>query len=549
MLSERSCSGALIALSIAYALFTLWQAPGWTVDDAYILFRYARTWLATGIPTWNPGEPPVEGYTGTLYLALLTAGHALGIPLPTLAKLVGIASYGAAGIFMLLLLQELRVRPLVRAGTAALYFSAAFLFPHALSGLETMVWVALLSASVWLTVRLLQSERVRFGAASATFGIFLATALVRPEGVLFALSLTLALILRPTGSKILGIRFHLPRTLLLSGTGVFLVPFLGVNLWRWHLYGELLPNTYFAKQASGLGWAALLSFLEFALQYWAVALLIALLAGIGEWERWTELLQERYGKLFLLGLLLAGSTAVLLLEYSRSTLQMNYAHRFWAMLYPLGLCLAAAAAEQGFRALEATSGEHPLRLRRVRQLAIGLLILQLAVHGGLWRWGERKFLRDYQHLLRDEHAAAAAFLRRHLPPDSWIVVYPDAGLIPFLTGFRTLDGGRLNDRFLARHHWSGTPRDSLIVSYIFARSPAAFVFKSRREDRLLLNAEAQALVQDARFRPYVLAASFRTRARRFAENYFLLVYVHRRFLPQGGNTPERAPGATAGEVL
>jgi hypothetical protein len=219
------------------------------------------------------------------------------------------------------------------------------------------------------------------------------------------------------------------------------------------------------------------------------------------------------------------------------------------MLYPLGLCLAAAAAEQGFRALEATSGEHPLRLRRVRQLAIGLLILQLAVHGGLWRWGERKFLRDYQHLLRDEHAAAAAFLRRHLPPDSWIVVYPDAGLIPFLTGFRTLDGGRLNDRFLARHHWSGTPRDSLIVSYIFARSPAAFVFKSRREDRLLLNAEAQALVQDARFRPYVLAASFRTRARRFAENYFLLVYVHRRFLPQGGNTPERAPGATAGEVL
>lgn len=545
MLSQRGWSVLVLFLAVAYALWTLWYAPGWTVDDAYILFRYARNWLMTGIPTWNPGEPAVEGYTGTLYLGLLTAGHALGVPLQTLAKLLGIISYGAAAAFMALLLRELGVRPLFRAVTVLLYFTAAFLFPHALSGLETMVWTALLSAAVWLTVRLLHAEQVRPVGAGATFSVLLATALVRPEGVLFALALSLALFLHPAER---GIQLQLSPNLILAWVLVFGLPLAAVNLWRWQLYGELLPNTYFAKQASGFGWGALVSFLEFALQYWALPALLALVVGTGEWERWTELLREHYRRLALLGLVLLGSCCVLLLEYSRSLLQMNYAHRFWVMLYPIGLCLAAAAAEQGFRALEATIRERPLRFRRIRQLAIGFLVLQLAVHGGLWRWNERKFLRDYRQLLQEEHAAAAAFLRQHLPPTSWIVVYPDAGLIPFITGFRTLDGGRLNDRFLARHHWSGTPQDSLILSYFFARSPAAFVFKSRREDRLVLNAEAQALVQDPRFTPYVLAASFRTRARRFAENYFLLVYMHRRFLPQAGLTQERPPEATAGDI-
>ncbi len=541
MVSERTGSLVLVGVALAYAVLTLWHAPWWTVDDAYILFRYARNWYKTGLPVWNPGEPPVEGYTGTLYVALLSAGQVLGAPLEVLAKLIGLSSYAATGLFLFLLLRRLGVRPLLCAATLMLYFTAAFLFVHALSGLETSLFMALLTASVWLTVRTLQVPHPRFAPAVATFGALLGTALVRPEGTLFALVLGLVLFLRPSAGSS-AFRFHPSGMLLLAGAVVFLLPLAGVTAWRWHTYGELLPNTYFAKQSPGFGWTALLSFLEFALSYWAIPALVALLAGVAEWERWGESLRVRYRDLFPVGLALAGSCGVLLVEYSRSTLQMNYAHRFWTMLYPLGLSLAAMAADTAFRALEVTAGERPLRFRRIRQLAIGLFVLQLAVHGGLWRWSERKFLRDYRQLLRDEHAAAASFLCHHLPPNAWIVVYPDAGLIPFATGLRTVDGGRLNDHFLARHHWSGTPRDSLIIGYIFAHSPAAFVFKSRRDDRLLLNAEAEAIVRDPRFAPYTLAASFRTSARRFAESYFLLVYLRRDLLPQATATLE--PGTT-----
>lgn len=534
--------GLLLAAALGYATITLASAPWWTVDDAYILFRYAQHWVETGVPTWNPGEPPVEGYTGTLYLACLAAAYALGLPLEPTAKAIGVLSYALTGLLTWLLLKQLGVGPFVRAWCELFYFSAASLFPHALSGLETMLFTALLTASIWLSL-LTVGGAATHGVRAATHGILAALALTRPEGMLFALCLLFALYLAPfsatggtEGAPTAGWRQRGAHGLaqLKKSFGylvlLFLLPIAGVTLWRWSLYGELVPNTYFAKQAPGFGIAALVSFLNFALCYWAAPAVLLLVFGLPEWEHWTAALQSHYRRFMPVLLAFCVALAVMVAEYSHSTLQMNYAHRFWIALYPLGLSLAAAGVEHGLRVLQATRTQRPLRFRRIQQLGLWIAFLQLAVHLGLWRWEERKFLRDYQQLLREEHAVAAELLSSILPRTAWIVVYPDAGLIPYRTGLPTIDGGRLNDRFLARHHWSGKPQDSSIVSYFFARTPAAFVFKSRRDDRVLLNPEAMALSADPRFQPYKLVATLRTTARRFAESYFLLLYVHERVL-------------------
>lgn len=546
----RLSTGLLLVGALAYAAFTLASAPWWTVDDAYILFRYAQHWVTTGIPTWNPGEPAVEGYTGTLYLALLAAASALGVPLEATAKAIGLLSYALTGLLVWFLLHQLGVRPLLRAWGSISYFSAAFLFPHALSGIETMLFTALLTAAVWLSLRTVATE-VSPTTVGVTHGTLAAVALTRPEGTLFALCLLLAV--HRTPPKDTADREELRGAVgpwqrvwsWLTSRGwailLFALPLIGVTLWRWSLYGELVPNTYFAKRAEEFGLGALLSLLEFALHSWAVPGVLLLLFSLPEWERWTTLLRSHYRRFLPVLLALCAAAAVIVVEYSRSTLQMNYSHRFWIMLYPLGLCVAAAGIEHGLRALEATREHHPLRFRRIRQAGVWLTLLQLAVHVGLWRWEERKFLRDYRQLLQEEHAVAAELLRGLLPQDAWIVVYPDAGLIPYRTGLPTIDGGRLNDRFLARHHWSGTPRDSAILSYFFARNPAAFIFKSRRDDRLVLNGEAAALSADPRFQPYRLVATFRTHARRFADSYFLLLYVHERVL-----TVRETPSVTRG---
>lgn len=47
-------------------------------DDAYIFFRYAANLLGGAGPVWNPGEPPVEGYSSPLWLGLLAGAGGLG---------------------------------------------------------------------------------------------------------------------------------------------------------------------------------------------------------------------------------------------------------------------------------------------------------------------------------------------------------------------------------------------------------------------------------------------------------------------------------------
>ena len=251
--------------------------------------------------------------------------------------------------------------------------------------------------------------------------------------------------------------------------------------------------------------------------------------ALPEWEESRAQL-HRFRPLLPIGVALSVGMGIVLLSYSRSELTMNYAHRFWVPFYPLGLLGAALLAEIGRRTVRPEA--RPQRARAVYAVVLLLIGMQCAVQVALWRWEERKFLRDYEQLLQEEHAAAAELLRRLLPSDAWIVVYPDAGLIPYRTGLRTIDFGRLTDAFLARHRWGGSARDTLILAYVFRHSPAAFVFKSRCRDRVCLTAEADALRSDPRFAQYELAHVFDTRARAHAHSYFLHVYVHRRFLPQ-----------------
>ena len=62
--------GTLLLLLIPLLLFA--QLNGFSQDDAFISFRYALNWYEHGQPTWNPGEqPPIEGYTNFLWVALL----------------------------------------------------------------------------------------------------------------------------------------------------------------------------------------------------------------------------------------------------------------------------------------------------------------------------------------------------------------------------------------------------------------------------------------------------------------------------------------------
>jgi arabinofuranosyltransferase len=145
----------LLALLVAATALIL--LPWWTVDDAFISYRYGRNLLVHGELTWNVGESPfVEGYTG-IFLPLLSAAIlGLGLPLVETVKILGLLA-------MLGLLDECR-RSLQRLGIDAISQSLAVLFlaltpllyEHALSGLETIFFTFFITASVSNVIALKQ---------------------------------------------------------------------------------------------------------------------------------------------------------------------------------------------------------------------------------------------------------------------------------------------------------------------------------------------------------------------------------------------------------
>jgi hypothetical protein len=63
----------LIRLSaVACLAIMVLLAPKWTVDDAYITYRYAQNLARHGELNWNVGQDPVEGYTGVAWPVILS---------------------------------------------------------------------------------------------------------------------------------------------------------------------------------------------------------------------------------------------------------------------------------------------------------------------------------------------------------------------------------------------------------------------------------------------------------------------------------------------
>jgi arabinofuranosyltransferase len=66
----------------------MWRVHGFTVDDSYISFRYARN-LARGLGlVYNAGEH-IEGYTNFFWTVLLAGGIRIGLDPVLLAKILG----------------------------------------------------------------------------------------------------------------------------------------------------------------------------------------------------------------------------------------------------------------------------------------------------------------------------------------------------------------------------------------------------------------------------------------------------------------------------
>jgi len=168
--------GVLLAQSVLFYPFT--------IDDAFISFRYAKHWAEGHGLVWNIGEAPVEGYTNFLLVVLLALGYRLGISPLIVAKTIGILS--SVGIVVLIYGVARRVfRSSAGGMMAALLFSLTPMVGlHSVSGLETTLFAFWVTWEIAVALTLLQ--RWSGWLESWLYVLFLLSSLTRPEGVAMA---------------------------------------------------------------------------------------------------------------------------------------------------------------------------------------------------------------------------------------------------------------------------------------------------------------------------------------------------------------------------
>jgi len=223
------CCVAICAAALAARLI-----PGpRTIDDAFITFRYARNLLAGSGFVYNPGEA-VLGTTTPLY-TLLMAGlgapwGAANAPFPTLALVVN-ALADAATCLLLIWLGKRAGARWAGWATAAVWAVAPFSVTFAIGGLETSLYVLLLTGTTAAALSGRRTTAALLGALAL---------LTRPDALILLGPLVLerayaAFLARPR------------QKLRWSEAAAFGLPVLAWGAFAALTFGSPLPNSILAK--------------------------------------------------------------------------------------------------------------------------------------------------------------------------------------------------------------------------------------------------------------------------------------------------------------
>jgi len=214
-----------------------------TLDDAFITFRYSQN-LATGNgPVWNIGEDPVEGYTTFLWMVLMAIFIKLGQNPVVISKVISIIA-GLSTIFLIYFYsrqkKDNRIIPtLVVAGIA---LNPAFAF-MAVQGTGTILASLLVLFIIILSIRLV-SKYSKFETIIFSLLLLLAF-LTRPDLIVFELLIIGCMI-------ILLYRRYEKSTFynFLLNLFIFLIiPGFVYMAWRINFFGYFFPNAFYVKKS------------------------------------------------------------------------------------------------------------------------------------------------------------------------------------------------------------------------------------------------------------------------------------------------------------
>ena len=418
-------------LLLSLLLFTLCSVYfyGQTGDDSYIYFRYVERALAGQWWSWSSHIEPVEGYSSPFWYLLLVVTAKLGVPVITAAKLWGLlfALLTLVGCYRL---ARVLGAASVLAGFACTVLSLNQGFHYwATSGLETAFYAAIY---VWACIGIIQ---LRYWVVPVML-----IGVGRPEGMILLLALLLCIywVKRPP-----------PHWLLLAA-----LPTLAWLLWRLHIYGVPLSNTYYAKATGDVSVQV-----QRGLMYALPVLPLFVGAWLLWWKtRWQALMITLGMVSLLLGIIVAGGG--------------DWMFHYRLLVPVLALLLAIWAG--GWCRLAS-------HLQHAVWAVLLVPALLLTVQPEHWRnivTLQPMPLVYYQEgNMTDESIKLASAIRAQYPGKKLIAVN-HAGALPWaLPEYDFIDMAGLNDAHIARRQ--GAVHRKYDVDYVLASKPDLIVLNTR----------------------------------------------------------------------
>jgi len=459
-----------------------------TVDDAYITLRYSQN-VARGIgAVYNAIGPRAEGYTSYLWMALLAIPHLIHADALFAAKTMGVLFTFATALLVAgwTFTEAGGTRRRVIAASAAMF--AYCVLPrtavHAVSGMETAFYTTVLTGMLFAVSRLVR-DGVSWAAPFAAFAFV--AALTRPEACLAAgVATAVALAMLPPAAR---------RPVVVRIASIFAAPLCAYEVFRLRYYGLPFPLPFYVKVASPgalPGAEPVATWLAGELRFMA-PLLFLLRAP------------PRHFRPVL------AACAVLVLFFLLPQHLMGYASRYLSPLDPVMSVLFGLGVGKLVIGDEGDESPAPSSGRVVKAIVVAVSLgVPLAM---LAREAPGEF--EERLAYADGLAAAHERLGRELEAlhlRNGRLALSDAGAVPYLSGWWTLDLIGLNDAHIA-------VTGSRDPARVLATAPDLLVLVSTDARRFVpydWNAFEGPLFDAATFAGYT-----RVGLRRFADDYWL----------------------------